>query len=71
MRMAIDLPEALLARALTLAASRGTSVEAVVTEALEEHLRRCGEAPLGRGELADLADENRRILELIEEEFGP
>ena len=81
MRTAIDLPEALLARALTLAASCGTSVEAVVTEALEEHLRRCGEAPAGQGpeppwmagfgELADLAEENRRILALIEEEFGP
>ena len=80
MRTAIDLPEALLARAQTLAASRGTSVEAVVTEALEERLRLCREAPAGQGpeppwmagfgELADLAAENRRILALIGEKFG-
>ena len=81
MRTVTDLPEALLARVQTLAASRGTSVEAIVAEALEERLRRCGEAPAGRGPeppwmagfgaLADLAGENRRILALIEEEFGP
>ena len=81
MKTAIDLPEALLARMRTLAARRGASVEAVIAEALEEQLRRCGEAPAGQGpeppwmagfgELADLAGENRRILALIEEEFGP
>lgn len=49
------------------------------TSALEEQLRRCArtssacgeEAPwmAGFGALADLSDENRRVLGLIEEEF--
>ena len=77
----IDLPEAVLARAQALAANRGTSLEDVVAEALEEHLRRCEDTPAGQGseppwmagfgELADLAGENRRILSLIEQEFEP
>lgn len=80
MKTTIDFPDALLAQVGALASSRGMSVERFVTEALEEHLRRCGDAPAGRGpeppwmagfgELSDLAGENRRILALIEEEFG-
>ena len=81
MRMSIDLPGPVLAKAGALAASRSMSLECFVAEALEEHLRRCGDAPAGRrpeprwmagfGELADLASENRRILASIGEEFRP
>ena len=81
MKTTIDVPDAVLERARAVAASRSISLEGVVVEALEEHLRRCGDAPAGRGpeppwmagfgELADLASENRRILALIDEEFGP
>ena len=80
MRTTIDLPEAVLARAQAVAATRGMSINGVVAEVLEEHLRRWVDAPRGQGsylpwmagfgELADLADENWRILALIEEEFG-
>jgi len=76
----IDLPEAVPARAQAVAANRGMSIDDVVAKALEEHLRRWMDAPRGQGseppwmadfgELADLADENRRVLALVEEEFG-
>ena len=79
MRTTIDVPDATLERVRALAASRSMSLKCFVTEALEEHLRRCEDARAGReteppwmagfGELADLAGENRRILALIEEEF--
>lgn len=79
MRTTIDVPDATLERVRALAASRSMSLKGFVTEALEEHLRRCENARAGReteppwmagfGELADLASENRRILALIEEEF--
>ena len=81
MRTTIDVPDATLERIEVLAATRSMSMKRFVTEALEEHLRRCGDAPAGRepeppwmagfGELSDLAGENRHILALIEEEFGP
>lgn len=79
MRTTVDLPDAVLEKARALAASRSMSLKRLMAEALEEHLRRCGDTPAvrgreppwmaGFGELADLADENRRILTLIEEEF--
>ncbi len=79
MRTTVDLPDAVLDKARALAASRSMSLKRFMAEALEEHLRRCGDTPAmrgqeppwmaGFGELADLADENRRILALIEEEF--
>ena len=81
MRTTIDVPDATLERIEVLAATRSMSMKRFVTEALEEHLRRCGDARAGRepeplwmagfGELADLASENRRILASIEEEFRP
>lgn len=79
MRTTVDLPDAMLEKARALAASRSMSLKHLMAEALEEHLRRCEDTPAvrgreppwmaGFGELADLADENRRILSLIEEEF--
>ena len=79
MRTTVDLPDAALTKARAFAASRSMSLKRLMAEALEEHLRRYEDVPAGRGpeppwmagfgELADLADENRRILALIEEEF--
>ena len=42
MRTTIDVPDAMLERVKALAASRSMSLKCFVTEALEEHLRRCG-----------------------------
>ena len=72
MKTTIDVPDAVLERARAVAASRSISLEGVVVEALEEHLRRCGDAPAGRGpEPPWMAGFGERILALIEEEFGP
>ena len=77
--MVVDIPDTVLDPVRALAASRSMSLGRLVAEALEEHLHRYADAPpregpeppwmAGFGELADLADENRRILALIEEEF--
>lgn len=81
MRTTVDVPDATLDQVKVLAASRSICLKRFITEALEEHLRRREDAPARRGleppwmtgfgELADPAGENRRILALIEEEFGP
>ena len=78
MKAVIELPEPAHRQAEILAAGRGMTLKQFFTEALEEKLRRCvgedssREAPwmAGFGELSDLADENRRVLGVIEEEFG-
>ncbi len=79
MKTTIELPDAMFRQAKALAAARGVTLRRFFTEALDEQLRRCaredraddGDPPwmAGFGALSDLADENRRILALIEEEF--
>ena len=74
MKTTIELPDATFRRAKTAAAARGMSLKAFFTQALEEQLRRKakdGQAPWmgGFGELAELADENRRVLDAIGQEF--
>ena len=79
MKMNIDLPDATLQAAKIVAACRGVPLRQLFIEALEEELRRCAqhsdcaedEPPwmAGFGALSDLADENRRVLAVIDAEF--
>ena len=79
MKTTIELPDIMFRRAKALAAARGVTLKRLFTETLEDQLRRGtrshpadnGEPPwmAGFGTLSDLSDENRRILDMIEEEF--
>ena len=79
MKTTIELPDALFRQSKSLAAARGVTLKRFFTEALEEKLRRsteggsaANEEPpwmAGFGALSDIRDENRRVLELIEDEF--
>ena len=79
MKTTIELPDTTFRQAKTIASARGMTLKRFFTEALDEHLRRCTgrvqaseTAPpwmAGFGVLSDLADENRRILDLVEQEF--
>lgn len=79
MKTTIELPDNTFRQAKLLAASRGMTLKRFFTDALEEKLRRCVRAGPAReqqppwmagfGALADLSNENRRVLGLIEEEF--
>ena len=79
MKTTIELPDNAFQQAKVLAASRGMTLKRFFTNALEEELRRCARARpsseeavpwmAGFGALADLSNENRRILSAIEEEF--
>ena len=79
MKTTIELPDATFRQAKTLATARGVTLKRFFTEALDEHLRRCTggnraggkEAPwmAGFGALSDLAEENRHVLGVIEQEF--
>ena len=79
MMTTVEIPDALIRQAKAYAASNGMSLKQFFTEALEEKLWRCaGEAAAsaapppwmaGVGALADLSQENRRILSLIDDEF--
>ena len=79
MKTTIDLPDATFRQAKAIAAARGMTLKRFFSEALKERLLRYAaetrsrgvEPPwmAGFGELSDLADENRRVLESIEEEF--
>jgi hypothetical protein len=74
MKTTVELPDALFRKVKALAASRGMTLKRFFTEALEEHIRRYevrANPPwmAGFGALSDLSDENRRILDMIEEEF--
>ena len=79
MKTTIDLPDGTFRLAKSIAAARGMTLKRFFTEALEERVRRCTaenrndrEAPpwmAGFGALADIGEENRRVLRLIEEEF--
>jgi len=76
----LELPDPLFRKAKTFAASQGMTMKQLFTEALEEKLSPAAhggytveeaKAPwmAGFGKLADLADENARVMGLIEEEF--
>ena len=79
MKTTIELPDATFRQAKTLAIARGVTLKRFFTEALDEHLRRCtgknhsdaAEVPwmAGFGALSDLAEENRHVLAIIEQEF--
>ena len=80
MKTTIELPDAMFRQAKMLAATRGVSLKRLFTEALEEQLllrcatgNRSGNRPrpwmATFGELSDLGDEHRRVLDIIEEEF--
>lgn len=79
MRVTINLPDAMLRRAMVISARQSIPFEEFLTAALEEQIQRYteetqadeAEAPwmAGFGALADLSGENRRILKLIDEEF--
>ena len=79
MKTTIELPDAIFRQAKAIAATQGVTLRHYFTEAPRAHLRRGMAAPragaeeppwmAGFGELADLRDENRRILKVIEDEF--
>ena len=77
MKTTIELPDGMFRHAKALAAARGVTLRRFFTEALEAQLRRYGteahgsEPPwmAGFGALSDLSEENRRVLDAIEEEF--
>ena len=79
MKTTIELPDAMFRQAKALASTRGVTLKQLLTEALDGQLRHCARANpaanaelpwmAGFGVLSDLADENRRILDVIEEEF--
>lgn len=79
MKTTIELPDTMFRQAKILAAARGVSLKHFFIEALEEQLRRCSSDPdrrmstapwmAGFGALSDMADENSRVLQAIEQEF--
>ena len=79
MKTTIELPDSMFRQAKALSAARGITLKRFFSEALEEKLGRCAEDRnatnekppwmAGFGALSDIRDENRRVLELIEDEF--
>ena len=83
MKTTVELPDATFRRAKAYAASRGITLKRLFTEAVEFQLARNMTADVrdgpstppeppwmaGFGELADLADETRAVMESIEVEF--
>lgn len=79
MKARVEIPDGMFRRAKAYAAVNGVNLKRFFGEALEEQLRRClGEPAAGQavppwmagfGALADLSDENRRVLDLIDNEF--
>ena len=77
MKTTIDLPNSTLEQAKTLADAQGISMEQLLANTIEEKLRNRfavangAEPPWmkGFGSLADLKDENARVLRIIEDEF--
>jgi len=76
MKTTLELPDQSFRKAKALAASRGITLKAFFSEALEEKLQRANqsanqEAPwmAGFGKLSDLSDETREVMAMIEEEF--
>ena len=79
MKTTIEIPDTTFRQVKTYAASKGMSMKQFFTEALEEQLRRSTECSAvasrerpwmaGFGALADLSQENRRVLNSIDDEF--
>lgn len=77
LKTTIEIPDGLFRKAKTLAAANGVTLKQLVTEALEDRLKRktnAGEtsaAPwmVGFGQLSEHRAETRRIEAAIEEEF--
>ena len=79
MKTTVELPDAIFRQAKAVAATQGVTLRHYFTEALRAQLRRGvvgghgdNEEPpwmAGFGELADLRDENLRVLRIIEDEF--
>ena len=79
MKTTIELPDPAIRQARALAADQGMTLKQFFTEALEEKLQRCAKRAathetdppwmVGFGALSDLASENQRVLDTIEEEF--
>lgn len=79
MKTTVELPDGLFRQAKALAATQGVTLRHYFTEALRAQLQRSvaghhgdrKEPPwmAGFGELADLREENRRVLGAIEDEF--
>jgi hypothetical protein len=79
MKTTIELPDAIFRQVKGHAAARGVTLKRFFIEALEEQFRRCASEPGTRksetpwmggfGVLSDLADENRRVLRVVEQEF--
>jgi len=71
----LEIPDETFRLAKVRAALRNIPLRQFVTEAVEEKLARSAESsatPLwmaGFGGLSDLADESRRLMALVEEEF--
>ena len=78
MKTTVEIPDALFRQAKATAASRGQTLKALLTDALQSHLARSAGAPatseppamVSFGALRDLHDETVRIQALIDEEFG-
>lgn len=77
MKTTLELPDQSFRKAKAIAASRGITLKAFFSEALEEKLRRSSAEPSdkkpwmdGFGDLAHLSDETKRVMNEIEEEFG-
>ncbi|MDE0309320.1 MAG: hypothetical protein OXI60_05745 [Acidiferrobacterales bacterium] len=72
----IEISHSTLKKAESAADIRGITLSQLVSGLIEESVvlpcHKQNEKPwmVGFGDLADLAEENHRILELIEEEFG-
>jgi hypothetical protein len=72
----VELPDELFRRAKAMAATQGMSMKTLLSEAVEERLRRDGSRPTEpawkalAGALAPLRKETRRINALIDDEFG-
>lgn len=77
MKATIDIPNSTFDHAKSLADAQGISVEQLLANAVQENLRGAGLAANGTqppwmkgfGTLADLKEENARIMQCIEDEF--
>ena len=75
MKTTLEIPDETFRQAKVRAALRNIPLRLFVTEAVEEKLARSAETSAtppwmtGFGGLADLADESRRLMALVEEEF--
>jgi hypothetical protein len=71
----LEIPDETFRQAKVRAALRNIPLRQFVTEAVEEKLAKSSEDPAtppwmaGFGDLADLADESRRLMALVAEEF--